>query len=134
MWCSWIQTSLWKKSQSAPYNIDQYCVIGPMARTVSDCAFMQNIMCGPHAKDISILRPAIFLPLEYENIKGWKIAYSMDLGYFEVDQEVEKNTLEALEKFKSLGASVTEVKLNWKKKKLNLLVIVIMQIFCKNCG
>ena len=38
-----------------------------------------------------------------------------DLGYFEVDNEVEQNTLQALEKFKSLGATVTEVKLNWKK-------------------
>ena len=89
-----------------------------MARTVSDCALMQNIMCGPHAKDISSLRPAISLPLEYENIKEWKIAYSMDLGYFEVDQEVEKNTLLALEKFKSLGATVTEVQLNWKKEEI----------------
>ena len=107
-----------RNPQSAPYNIDQYCVIGPMARTVSDCALMQNIMCGPHPKDISSLRPKISLPLNYENIKGWKIAYSMDLGYFEVDQEVEKNTLLALEKFKSLGATVTEVKLNWKKEEI----------------
>ena len=107
-----------RNPQSAPYNIDQYCVIGPMARTVSDCALMQNIMCKAHPKDISSLRPAISLPLDYENIKGWKVAFSMDLGYFEVDQDVQKNTLESLEKFKSLGASVTEVKLNWKKQEI----------------
>ena len=107
-----------RNPQSHPYNVDQYCVNGPMARTVSDCALMQNVMCGPHPKDISSLRPAITLPLEYKNIKGWKIAYSMDLGYFEVDKEVEKNTLEALEKFKLLGATVTEVKLNWKKERV----------------
>ena len=26
---------------------------------------------------------------KFENIKGWKIAYSMELGYFEVDNEVQ---------------------------------------------
>ena len=107
-----------RNAQEPPYNLDQYCVVGPMARTVSDCALMQNVMCGPHPKDIVSIRPKINLPLNYPDIKGWKIAYSMDLGYFEVDNEVEQNTLQALEKFKSLGATVTEVKLNWKKEEI----------------
>ena len=59
------------------------------------------------------------LPTKYENIKDWKIAYSLDLGFFEVDSEVEKNTLEALKKFEALGASITEVKLNWKQDEVN---------------
>ena len=107
-----------RNAQEPPYNLDQYCVVGPMARTVSDCALMQNVMCGPHPKDIVSIRPKINLPLNYPDIKGWKIAYSTDLGYFEVDKEVEQNTLQALEKFKSLGATVTEVKLNWKKEEI----------------
>ncbi len=46
-------------------------------------------------------------------IKDWKIAYSRDLGAFEVDPEVEKNTLAALDVFRSLGARVDEVDLGW---------------------
>ena len=76
-------------------------------------------MCGPNEKDIASLRPKKILPTKYENIKDWKIAYSLDLGFFEVDSEVEKNTLEALKKFEALGASITEVKLNWKQDEVN---------------
>ena len=107
-----------RNPQEAPFNLDQYCVVGPMARTVEDCALMQNVMSGPHPKDITSLKPKLLIPKKFENIKNWKIAYSMDLGFFEIDKEVQKNTLDILKKFKSLGAKVEEVKLNWNKKEL----------------
>jgi amidase len=107
-----------RNPQEAPFNHDQYCVVGPMARTVEDCALMQNVMSGPHPKDITSLKPKLSIPKKFENIKNWKIAYSMDLGFFEIDKEVQKNTLDILKKFKSLGAKVEEVKLNWNKKEL----------------
>ena len=89
-----------------------------MARSVQDCALMQNVMSGPHPKDIASLKPKLTIPEKFENIKGWKIAYSMDLGYFEVDNEVQKNTLDVIEKCKELGAQAEEVKINWNKKEL----------------
>ena len=107
-----------RNPQAAPFNHDQYCVVGPMARNVEDCLLMQNVMSGPHKKDITSLKPKLTIPNKLNNIKNWKIAYSMDLGYFEVDKEVQKNTLEAIEKFKNLGAKVEEVKINWNKKEL----------------
>ena len=45
----------------------------------------------------STLRPKLRLPWQYAPIKGWRIAFSMVLGSFEVDPEVQKNTLAALE-------------------------------------
>jgi amidase len=102
-----------------PFNHDPYCVVGPLARTVSDCALMQNVMSGPNKNDIASLRPKKIIPNKFENIKNWKIAYSLDLGFFEVDKEVEKNTLEALKKFETLGATITEVKLNWNQDEVN---------------
>ena len=107
-----------RNPQEAPFNHDQYCVVGPMARTVEDCALMQNVMSGPHPKDITSLKPKLSIPKKFENIKNWKIAYSMDLGFFEIDKEVQKNTLDILKKFNNLGAKVEEVKLNWNKKEL----------------
>ena len=53
------------------------------------------------------------IPLNFQPVKGWNIAFSMDLGYFEVDEEVQKNTRDALEIFKNLGAKVTEVDVGW---------------------
>ncbi len=107
-----------RNPQEAPFNHDQYCVVGPMARTVKDCALMQNVMSGPHPKDITSLKPKLTIPNEFENIKNWKIAYSMNLGFFEIDKEVEKNTLKMISKLKDLGAKVEEVKINWNKKEL----------------
>ena len=96
-----------------PFNLDFYCHTGPLARTVADAILLQNVMSGPHPLDISTLRPKLTLPTSYKPIKGWKIAFSMDLGFFEVDKEVQKNTLAALEVFRSLGAEVEEVDLGW---------------------
>ena len=107
-----------RNPQESPFNHDQYCVVGPMARTVEDCALMQNVMSGPHPKDITSLKPKLSIPKKFENIKNWKIAYSMDLGFFEIDKEVQKNTLDILKKLESLGVKVEEVKLNWNKKEL----------------
>ena len=86
---------------------------GPMTRSVSDAALMQNIMTGPHLDDICSLREKVFLPEAPEDIRGWKVAYSMDLGFYSVDPEVRRNTLSALEAFKSLGCTVEEVNLGW---------------------
>jgi len=96
-----------------PFNLDPYCHTGPLARTVSDSILLQNVMCGPYEKDIATLRPKLTLPSDYDSIAGWKIAYSRDLGFFEVDPEVERNTQAALDVFRSLGATVEEVDLDW---------------------
>jgi Asp-tRNA(Asn)/Glu-tRNA(Gln) amidotransferase A subunit family amidase len=86
---------------------------GPMTRSVADAALMQNVMSGPHLGDICTVREKVVLPEVFEDIKGWKIAYSMDLGFYSVDPEVRRNTLAALEVFKSLGCAVEEVDLGW---------------------
>ncbi|HVB79809.1 MAG TPA: amidase family protein [Candidatus Binataceae bacterium] len=86
---------------------------GPMAREVADAALMQNIMSGPHLDDICSLREKILLPELFEDIKGSKIAYSLDLGFYSVDPEVRRNTLAAVEVFKSLGCRVEEVNVGW---------------------
>ncbi|NJM92528.1 MAG: amidase [Rhodospirillaceae bacterium] len=96
-----------------PFNLDPYCHTGPLARTVADAILLQNVMCGPSATDIASLRPKLRLPLQYKPIKGWRIAYSIDLGFYDVDKEVAANTMAALEVFRSLGATVEEVDLGW---------------------
>jgi amidase len=99
-----------------PFNLDFYNHPGPMARSVEDCLLMQNVMCGPHPNDIASLKPKLELPVDRRGIRGWKIAYSLDLGYYEVDEDVRRNTLAALEIFRSLGAEVVEVDLGWTKQ------------------
>lgn len=102
-----------RNPDDAPFNLDFYCHTGPLARTVADAILLQNVMSGPHPLDIASLRPKLTLPVKYRPIKGWRIAYSLDLSSYEVDREVKRNTLAALDVFRSLGCTVDEVDLGW---------------------
>jgi Asp-tRNA(Asn)/Glu-tRNA(Gln) amidotransferase A subunit family amidase len=96
-----------------PSNFDRFNHCGPMTRSIADAALMQNITSGPHPLDHDSLRTRIKLPMEVKSIKGMKIAYSIDFGYVNVDPDVRKNTLAAVDVFKSLGAIIEEVDLGW---------------------
>lgn len=112
-----------------PFNLDFFCHTGPMARTVRDAALLQNVVCGPHPADIATLRPKLTLPATYAPIKGWKIAYSPDLGIFEVDPEVRRNTEAALQVFRDLGATVTEVRTGWGPEIFDACLAYLVHIF-----
>jgi amidase len=99
--------------QEPPYNLDPYCHEGPLARTVADCARMENTIAGPHPADIATLRPKLEVPVEPGDLRSFRVAYSPNLGYFEVDAEVVKNTEAALDVFRGLGCQVEEVALPW---------------------
>jgi Asp-tRNA(Asn)/Glu-tRNA(Gln) amidotransferase A subunit family amidase len=112
-----------------PFNLDFYCHTGPLARNVKDAILLQNVMAGPSPLDISTLRPKLRLPLDYKPISGWKIAFSMDLGSFEVDAEVRKNTLAACDVFRALGATVEEVNLGWGDEVLKAGMTYLEHLF-----
>ena len=99
--------------EEPPFNFETYNHNGPMARNVKDCALLMNAISGPHPEDGTVLRPKLEMPLDYGAIKNWKIAYSMDLGFFDVSREVIDNTLQAIHVLEDLGASVEEVYIPW---------------------
>lgn len=86
---------------------------GPLTRSVADAALMQNVMSGPHGDDLCSLPDKPIIPAKLEPIKGFKVALSLDLGYVEVDPEVERNTRAAAAVFRKLGCTVEEVDLGW---------------------
>ncbi len=102
-----------RNPEGYPFNLDFYNHAGPLARTVADCALIQNVMAGPHPQDIASLRPKKTIPVKLESIKSWKIAYSLDLGYFEVDDDVRTNALQAIQALRDQGAVCEEVDLSW---------------------
>lgn len=112
-----------------PFNLDFYCHTGPLARTIEDAILLQNVMTGPSPIDIASLRPKLTLPTKFKPIKGWKIGYSMNLGAFEVDTEVVKNTKKALDVFRSLGAEVEEVDLGWGPEVLDAGLAYLQHLF-----
>jgi amidase len=104
--------------EEPPFNLDSYCANGPMARTVADCALLENLMAGPHSLDISSLRPKLEIPSPLQEIQGWRIAYSLDLDYCAVEPDVIENTKAALDVFRDLGCTLEEVHLGWSWKTL----------------
>lgn len=101
--------------EDPPFNFDYYCHEGPLARTVMDTALLANVMSGPHPKDITTLRQRLRIPDELPDARGLRVAWSMDLGYCAVDEDVRRNTLAALDAFRELGASVEEVEVGWNE-------------------
>ena len=99
--------------QLPPFNLDHYCHEGPLARTVDDCRLLENVMAGPHREDIASLRPKLTIPAQLPSVAGMKIACSVDLGGFDVDDEVAAAVRAAADTFRTLGAAVDEVELGW---------------------
>jgi len=97
----------------APFNLDHYCHEGPMARSVADCALLENVIAGPHPSDVASVRPKLEIPAKLEPIGGMRIALSVDLGCYEVDAAVAANTRTAADRLRDAGASVHEVSLPW---------------------
>src|SRR5215510_4564641 len=104
-----------RNPDTPPFNLDQYCHVGPMARTVADCALLPNVMSGPHPDDIVSLRPKLRVPNALGDIKGWRIALCVNPAQYDIEPGVAKNTLAAAELFRAAGAMVEEVDLGWKR-------------------
>ena len=85
---------------------------GPMARDFTDMVRLQNVMVGPAPYTPTSLRPALELPLDYEGIKGMKIAYDMDQSWAQIDPDVVRNSEAALKVLEGQGAIVEEIDLN----------------------
>ncbi|WP_175987316.1 amidase [Microbacterium tenebrionis] len=95
-----------------PNTFDPYMHYGPLARTVADIALMQSFISGRHPLDIDTVAEKVDYT-DIRDVKGWRIAYSVDLGYFPVDHEVRANLMRMVEGLRALGCTVEEVQLDW---------------------
>jgi len=85
--------------------------IGPMTRTVSDAALLLTVISEPDSRDWHALP---FEARDYRlglerGVAGLRIGFSANLGFIEVEPEVEQCVREAVAVFASLGAQVEEV-------------------------
>ena len=86
--------------------------VGPMTRNVRDAALMLNVLSRPDPRD------PYALPFDErdwragieDGVRGWRIAYSPDLGYARVDPEIAASVAAAVRQFEELGAHVEEVR------------------------
>ncbi len=98
------------------FGLDPYLSVGPLARTVADCALMQNVISGHCPADIATLREKMTIPLDHDGVKGLKIAYTLDLGNEVLAPDVRAHTLAAMERLAEQGAIIEEVDLGWPRQ------------------
>jgi Asp-tRNA(Asn)/Glu-tRNA(Gln) amidotransferase A subunit family amidase len=96
-----------------PYHLDQYCHDGPLARTVADCGLLENVIAGPHWRDIVSLRNPPQIPRDAADVRGLRVAVCMTLGDWPVHPEVVANTNLVVEALSEAGAHVDEVVMPW---------------------
>lgn len=115
-------------------NIEMLVHLGPITRSVADAALMQNVMSGPHVGDITTIRPKQVLPDHLERISDWKVAFSPDLGYVRIDQEVAANTATAVNAFTELGCTVEQVDVGWDDSVYDAWMTHWEGLFATLCG
>jgi aspartyl-tRNA(Asn)/glutamyl-tRNA(Gln) amidotransferase subunit A len=83
--------------------------IGPMTRTIADNAMLLQVTAGADARDrFSIGELVDFVDLLDVDLKGWRVAWSPDLGYATVDPEVRLLCTRAAARFSELGCEVVD--------------------------
>ncbi|ONI70223.1 amidase [Actinosynnema sp. ALI-1.44] len=99
-----------------PFNLDHYCHDGPLARTVADCALLQNVIAGPHPVDpVSLPASA---PIEIGAVDGLRVALCMNLGDYPVEPDVVAATLSAADALKQAGVHIEEIELPWTRAEI----------------
>jgi aspartyl-tRNA(Asn)/glutamyl-tRNA(Gln) amidotransferase subunit A len=97
----------------APYHLDQYCHDGPLARTVTDCGLLENVIAGPHWRDIVSLRNPPQIPDDAMDVAGLRVALCVTLGDWPVHPDVVANTNQVAAALSHAGAFVDEVVMPW---------------------
>ena len=86
--------------------------VGPMSRTVRDCAMLLNVMARPDPRDWHALpfEPRNYTERLRDGIKGTRVAFSPRLGHVtRISPEIEAAVAAAAHLFADLGANVEEV-------------------------
>ena len=101
-------------------SFDPYVNVGPMTRSVFDAALMQNVMSGLHPLDHNSISEMVTLPTSMGDIRRLKIAFSIDLGHYEVLDDVRRETINTLNVLRDAGAEITEVNIEWAGEAIRL--------------
>lgn len=92
-----------------PFNLDTFCHDGPMARTVADCALLQNVIAGAHRLDpVALPAPAPIHP-DAGRVRGMRIAIAPTLGDFPVEPMVAGNLDQVAAALRDAGAQTEQV-------------------------
>ncbi|TDJ35887.1 MAG: amidase [Gammaproteobacteria bacterium] len=105
---------------SPSLSFDPFVQVGPMTRSVADAALMSNVMSGPHPLDHATLPSKLTIPEHPAGVKGMKVAYSVDLGHYEVVDDVRREFKASLDALSDAGAEIVEVQIDGLSETIRL--------------
>lgn len=87
--------------------------VGPMCRTVEDCAVMLGVLAGHDYRDKTSVLAASedYLKDIHKGVADMRLGIIKDYSMYHNQPDVEKRYEEALEQFKELGAIIKEIRL-----------------------
>lgn len=98
-----------------PSVFDNISHFGPLARKIDDAIAFMAAASGPSDQDISSL-PIAFDPCKViRSLEGRRFALSMDLGYYQIQPEVEASINGAVAEMRRAGAIVDEIPMHWSR-------------------
>ncbi|WP_342643632.1 amidase [Rhodoligotrophos ferricapiens] len=104
-----------------PSTFDNISHFGPLARSCADAALFLSAAQGPDDCDIQSIPSGFDYDgsLELEP-RGIRLALSLDFGFYAIDPDVRRNTLDAAERLRSAGVVVEPVDLGWSPEILDI--------------
>lgn len=106
-----------------PFSLDTYSQYFPMARSVADCALLYDQLTGPDPRDPSSLPPADPIGAIRPETSKIRIAWSEDLGGYDVRADVRAKTRDAMQRLAEAGARVDEVSLDLNPTEIGRTVL-----------
>ena len=107
-----------------PFNLDDYCHDGPMARTVGDLALLENVIAGQHPIDPVSLPDPPYLDTSAGSVAGMRIAWAPTIGDSPVDPQIRSATAGVAATLAELGATVEEISLDMSRADIYRLALV----------
>lgn len=96
---------------------------GPLARTIDDAALFLDATQGPDERDILSLTERAALPVPTpRDVRGKRLALSVDLGFYAIDGEIEAAVRAAARALAEAGAEVEEVDLKLGRRHVDAWV------------
>ncbi|RHW76497.1 amidase [Colwellia sp. RSH04] len=104
-------------AEISPYNIDPYCHHGLLTRNLNDMLLAYPRIRGANWRDSHSFIPDINPSLKStKSIKQLKVAISIDLGFYEVDNDIKDNLITTAKVLEQSGAIVEYVDINWDEQ------------------
>jgi len=102
--------------------------IGPLTRSVRDCALLLSVISGHDSKDsTSVNIPSVnYLSYLSDDVKGLRIGLPWEFFGEGVEEDVKEPVMEAADKFEELGASCYEISLPTMSYALAAYYIIAM--------